>query len=59
MPLLRQRAGDQLDQMNGNHRNVTAAEDGNPSGSLVLKQGQFLGKGVHPVQCRKIKGSAQ
>ena len=52
-------SGDQLDQVDGDHGNMTTSEDGNPPCSLVLEQGQFLGKGVDPVHCRKIKGSAQ
>jgi hypothetical protein len=59
MTFLGQRSSDQLDQMDGNNRNMATSEDGNPPRSLVLEQGQFLRKGVHPVQCRKIKGSAQ
>ena len=55
MPLLSQGAGNQFDQMNRNHRNVPAAENGDSPLALVLQKGQFLSKCVHPVQCREIK----
>ena len=56
VPLLGQGAGHQLHQMDRNHRHVATAQDGNPAFAPVLEHGQFLGKGVDPAQCRKIKG---
>ena len=55
MSLLGKRAGNQFDQMNRNHRNVTASENGDSPLALVLQKGQFLSKCVHPVECREIK----
>ena len=55
MPLLGQRAGDQFDQMNGHHWHMAATKNCDPPFSLVLKQGQFLGQGVHPIEGRKVK----
>ena len=55
MSLLGQRARNQFNEVNGHHRNMAASEDGDAPLTLVLKQGQFLSKGVDLVQCRKIE----
>ena len=56
MALLDQGASQKLHQMDGHHRNMACAEDGNAALPSGLKQGEFLSEGVHPVKGWEVEG---
>ena len=56
MALLHQGAGQQLDQVDGHHRHVARAKDGDPSLPGVLQQSKLLSQRVDPIESRQIKG---
>ena len=56
MALLHQGAGQQLHQVDGHHRHVARAKDGDPSLPGVLQQSEFLRQRVDPIESRQIKG---
>ena len=55
MAFLGQGPSDQFNQMNGNNRDMPAAENRNPPFALVLQKCEFLGQGVNPIKGRKIQ----
>ena len=55
MPLLGQRTGGQLNEMNRDNRHMTTTKNRNASLSLILEKSQFLSQGVDPIEGRKIQ----